>query len=1267
MLAILCLGSSWLYAGATPNNDPNGNSPCDSSDPGDCSSSSGMPIYSFKSMLAGLSLRDTPLSYVPPIGSAIEFILYYNEKDGDQNAVVSGGNFGSQWTSNWLTFIQDDPNSIGNKVRRYVAGGGAQEYSGYQISTGKFTPQHGNAAVLVRLNSQAYELRKNDGSIERFAFAESKSSYPRKIYLTERIDPQGNTIHLSYDNLMRLDTITDAIGQISHFYYDNIDFPLAVTRMADPFGRNAQIEYDAQGRLSAITDVIGLRSSFIYQDASYFINTMTTPYGTTVFEKTQGQYGSSSASIQAIDPMGYIERTEYRHSAPGIGYSESQVPTGMGMLNNYLNYRNSFYWHKSAFAQACNRENNRTSCDYTQAQIKHFLHNEKGQTARALESIKKPLESRVWFNYVGQSNTIYTGTFGKPKQVGRVLDDGTTQCHQYKYNAQGNITVSIDPEGRETHYRYAENSIDLVQIQQKNGATFDTLQAITYNNQHLPLSITDAAGQTTNIRYNEFGQPTAVTNALGQTTTYQYDAQGYLIKIYNHASRVQQIFSYDNVGRIASATDSEGYTLRYQYDALNRLTSIRYPDNTEKTLVWNKLDLASITDREGKATTYEYDANRNLVQETDPLGHVLQYSYYPNGDLKTLTDKSGNTTTWVRDIQGRVMAKTYADYQGYKLRYDSAGRLIEKQDALDQRIVYRYNVANLLTEKRYEDTLNPTANVQFSYDAIYPRPSKVTDTLGETLYQYHQVGELGANQLKTIQGEQAWQNWRFNYDALGREVSQSVANASISQQYDALGRITSQNNILGQFSYQYLGDSQQVTQQKITDVPYQWLREYYGNSHDRQLKTVQYQQLETIQKHWPWPLNLVLPEPSPEIKIHSLLDYDFSYSAEGRLVERTTAAGEPSKAHNHLHFPILHWLFGMHYGHHTQPQTIDGTEQYSYDDNGRLTVVNKQRRATGDYYYDPMGNITDIEESGFAYQQHYNELNQAQTHEYDLNGNLINDGQFTYNWDAENRLIRIQNHETNAVSEFVYDAYSRRVSENMTEANGQAYTVNNLWCGETLCAQANAQGQVTQRYFSQGEWHNGQAYFYAQDQIGSVTAMIDTQGNVAGTALYSPYGKLLQSEGVQASIAYAGLYHHKENGLYLATYRGYNPFTARWLNRDPIEENGGLNLYEYVGGSPVNYVDIDGKHPLFAVGLGAVVGGLSSGITTYAITGDMKAARNSFFYGALGGAAAVGSFLAAPATLAGTASAIVFDTAINAAGYTIGVSDALDNKTECDE
>ena len=51
---------------------------------------------------------------------------------------------------------------------------------------------------------------------------------------------------------------------------------------------------------------------------------------------------------------------------------------------------------------------------------------------------------------------------------------------------------------------------------------------------------------------------------------------------------------------------------------------------------------------------------------------------------------------------------------------------------------------------------------------------------------------------------------------------------------------------------------------------------------------------------------------------------------------------------------------------------------------------------------------------------------------------------------------------------------------------------------------------------------------------------------------------------------------------------------------------------------------------------------LASGITTYAVTGNMDAAVDGAAYGAIGGAAAVGSFLVAPATLAGTAAAVVF-------------------------
>jgi uncharacterized protein RhaS with RHS repeats len=43
------------------------------------------------------------------------------------------------------------------------------------------------------------------------------------------------------------------------------------------------------------------------------------------------------------------------------------------------------------------------------------------------------------------------------------------------------------------------------------------------------------------------------------------------------------------------------------------------------------------------------------------------------------------------------------------------------------------------------------------------------------------------------------------------------------------------------------------------------------------------------------------------------------------------------------------------------------------------------------------------------------------------------------------------------------------------------------------------------------------------------------------------------------------------------------PNLGRWLNRDPLQEQGGINLYAYVNGDPLGYVDPDGRHPVLGV------------------------------------------------------------------------------------
>jgi RHS repeat-associated protein len=301
-------------------------------------------------------------------------------------------------------------------------------------------------------------------------------------------------------------------------------------------------------------------------------------------------------------------------------------------------------------------------------------------------------------------------------------------------------------------------------------------------------------------------------------------------------------------------------------------------------------------------------------------------------------------------------------------------------------------------------------------------------------------------------------------------------------------------------------------------------------------------------------------------------------------------------------------------------QALSGSMLYGYNSPlGRLTdfTIGGQKAI---YNYDDAGNLTGIQQPGIAVTglplypsgpnsarldlapfqgASYDANNHRAGWQYDTNGRVTQDDHFRYAYNELDQLSEVRD-GTWVLAQYLYDADGRRVREVSDSriiyfARGPG---GQLLTQETHYPWGNDQRLPERRDFI---YHNGLALaemvwiantpvypnYHFRDRLGNpVVSLGGNDGFVPRFAEYEPYGQQMRTLSAAKDVIHEFTGHERDevSGLDYMMQRYYEPKYGRFTRPDPkleirASDPTAFNMYAYVQGNPVNYVDTKGTSP----------------------------------------------------------------------------------------
>ena len=196
----------------------------------------------------------------------------------------------------------------------------------------------------------------------------------------------------------------------------------------------------------------------------------------------------------------------------------------------------------------------------------------------------------------------------------------------------------------------------------------------------------------------------------------------------------------------------------------------------------------------------------------------------------------------------------------------------------------------------------------------------------------------------------------------------------------------------------------------------------------------------------------------------------------------------------------------------------------------------------------------------------------------DANGNTLSDASGrSFTWDFENRLTQVVNPGVGTTT-FRYDPVGRRIQK-----SGPLGATNYLYDRMNDIEEVDNAVNVLSRYTFGGldqplsQVRSGTTSYYQGDAQGTVTSLSNPAGAESNTYTYDSFGKLTASTGsITNPFQYTGREFDSETGLFFNRARYLDPSSGRFLSEDPLQFDGGINFFRYVGNRPTKFTDAFG-------------------------------------------------------------------------------------------